>query len=144
MFSPSRLSVKHRGVIFQKEKKKNESMGVFFLAVRMALIDLFFNWTYFLSHRIVRGLFVMALKMDCPHRATASVFRRRKDRQKRQGGKEGGCLIDEELSPPPPPPLFSASSSSCPIFSMIHTRRALKGPRSLLPCRRLLTLPRFD
>lgn len=59
-------------------------MGVFFLAVRMVLIDLFFNWTHFLSHRIVRGLFVMALKMDCPHRATESVLRRRKGRQKRQ------------------------------------------------------------
>lgn len=61
-------------------------MGVFFLAVRMVLIDLFFNWTHFLSHRIVRGLFVMALKMDCPHRATESVLGWRKDRQKSQGG----------------------------------------------------------
>lgn len=79
-------------------------MGVFFLAVRMALIDLFFNWTHFLSHRIVRGLFVMALKMDCPHRATESVLRRRESRQKGQeeaAGVGGGCLIDEDLSPPP-------------------------------------------
>lgn len=107
MFSPSRLSVKRRGVIFQKGKK-NESMGVFFLAVRMALIDLFFNWTHFLSHRIVRGLFVMALKMDCPHRATASVFHRRKDRQKRQG--EGGGVLDRRGSLP---------SSSCSFFHLL-------------------------
>lgn len=78
--------MKHRMVVFQEREKKTESVGVFFLAVRMALIDLFFNWTHFLSHGIFRGLFVMALKMDCPRRATESVLRWRKERQKRQEG----------------------------------------------------------
>lgn len=81
----------------------------------------------------------MALKMDSPHRGTASVLCHRKDRQRMQGG---GLLIDKDLSPPLP---FSTSSAG-PIFSLIHTQRALKEPPSSaypsLHCRILIEIHR--
>lgn len=125
--------------IFQE---KNESMGVFSPTVRMVFIDLILIGPTFCPIVLLEVCFVMALKMDCPHQVTASVLCHRKDRQRRQGG---GLLIDEDLSPPPP----LSTSSSCPIFSMIHTQRALKElhlsfppPLSLLRCRILIEIHR--
>lgn len=131
------LSVKCIVGIFQE---KNESTGrVFFLPLRMVFIDLVLIGATFCPTVSLEVCFAMALKMDCPHRVTASVLCHRKDRQWRQGGE---LLIDEDLSPPP---LFS-SSSSCPIFRMIHTQRALKEFHSPLPppLFTLPPLPHFD
>lgn len=52
----------------------------------------------------------------------------------------GGLLINEDFSLL----LLSVASSSCPIFSMIHTQRALKElkPPTPLHCRILIEIHR--